>query len=327
MLNPEKTPEQISDGLIAYLRVELNDAMIGYATPVIQMQGGYETYAYRFKLSGVHKALSHPLVLRLYPQFYGPDRAVRESTIQNILADQGYPVPRVYLTCTDMSILGGAFFIMQYLPGETMLTAPVETVPDMLGTTHASLHNIDPAPLIRSLQERGCDDHGYRLGRRLDWLHERASRYPWLREGMHWLMQNRPPEPARLSICHGDFHPLNVLVKDGQVTGVLDWPGFMIADPVLDVAYTMVLITIPAKHQYPEVACEQLAQVYLDAYCTTRPLDLTYLDYYRVMRCVTAFVNGADGQDVWQHPLIVQDLAAYIQKTTGIRILPPNQTP
>jgi hypothetical protein len=40
----------------------------------------------------------------------------------------------------------------------------------------------------------------------------------------------------------------------------------------------------------PQGACEQLAHVYLDAYCsTTRPLDLTYLDYYGVMRYVTAF--------------------------------------
>ncbi len=53
------------------------------------------------------------------------------------------------------------------------------------------------------------------------------------------------------SICHGDFHPLNILVKEGQVTAVLDWPGFSIADPVLDVAYTVVLLTIPAKHLFP----------------------------------------------------------------------------
>ena len=66
-----------------------------------------------------------------------------------------------------------------------------------------------------------------------------------------WLLENRPPEPERLAVCHGDFHPLNILVQDGIVTGVLDWPGFIIADPALDIANTIVLSTIPFKHIAP----------------------------------------------------------------------------
>ena len=71
MVEPEKTLEQISDGLIAYLRSELDDPAIGYETPLTQLQGGYETYTCRFTLSGAEQELSNPLVLRLYPRFYG----------------------------------------------------------------------------------------------------------------------------------------------------------------------------------------------------------------------------------------------------------------
>jgi aminoglycoside phosphotransferase (APT) family kinase protein len=87
------------------------------------LQGGYETYTCRFRLSGARGELSNPLVLRLYPRFYGTDNAVWESTIQNVLADEGYPVARAYLVCTDVSILGGAFYVMACLPGELMMTA------------------------------------------------------------------------------------------------------------------------------------------------------------------------------------------------------------
>jgi len=320
MVEPERTLEQISDGLIAYLRAELDDPAIGYETPLTRMQGGYETYTCRFELSGAEKALSNPLVLRLYPRRYGADNAVWESTVQNVLADEGFPVARVHLVCTDTSILGGAFYVMACLPGELMMTAPFESIPGMMGRPHASLHSIDPAPLVKTLRERGFDERRYRLSGRFDWLEEGADKSPWLREGLQWLTENLPPEPARLSICHGDFHPLNILVQDGQVTGVLDWPGFVIADPVLDVANTTVLTAVSAKHllglEQPEVAIE----MYLDAYQAERPLDLRYLDYYRVRRCIYALLEGAEGHQVWQHPRIVQDLIGYTREITGIRI-------
>lgn len=331
MTHPNKEPAQISDRFIAYLREQVNDSEIDYDLPLTQMQGGYETYSYRFKLSGVHKELSKLLVLRLYPQFYGTRNAVWESTVQNVLAREGYPVPWVYFTCTDMAILGGAFFIMEFLPGDLMVTAPMETIPDMLGKTHAALHDIDPNPLIESLGRQGIDENQYRLGSRLNRLNDEAKKFPWLCDGVDWLVENRPPEPEHLTICHSDFHPLNILIQDGQVTGVLDWPGFLVADPALDVANTIVLTTISSKHLFSStewgfssVNWEQAAQLYLDSYQAQRPLDTTHLDYYRVRRCVNALAQGVDGQKVWQHPLIVKDLIEYIHRITGIRMTIPD---
>src|SRR5207247_1027477 len=41
---------------------------------------------------------------------------------------------------------------------------------------------------------------------------------------------------------HGDFHPQNVLMSGRIVTGVLDWPNAMIADPAYDVAATRIIL-------------------------------------------------------------------------------------
>lgn len=322
MRDPEKPLDQISDGLIEYLRDELRNPTTDYKVPLTQLQGGYETCTYRFKLSGVEQELAKPLVLRLYPRFYCTHNAVWESTIQNMLADTGYPVSRVYLTCTDMSVLGGAFFIMEFLEGELMMNTPFETIPGLLGKTHAALHDIDPEPLLSSLRERGLDERRYRFAGRLDALKDQASEYLWLCDAVDWLLENCPPEPECLSICHGDFHPLNILVRDGRITGVLDWPGFIVADPILDVANTVVLTMISAKHLLSLAEWETAVDMYLDSYRAHRSLDLKYLDYYKVRRCVIALVAGASGQPVWQHPMIVKDLIAYTREVTGIRIGP-----
>ena len=318
----------ISDKLIAYIRDKLNNPEIEYLSPLAQLQGGYETSTYRFKLKCVGDEYSQFLVLRLYPQFYGTQNAIWESTVQNVLAGEGYPAAKVHFVCTDMSILGGAFFVMDYIPGQPLMFTPPETVPELLGKTHAALHKIDPKPLIKTLQKQDIDEYGYSLNSGFDWLNNRASKLPWIREGVSWLIENRPPEPERLAVCHGDFHALNILVNDGVVTGVLDW-GFRIADPVFDVANTIVLTTIPAKYLstsmegFSSVDWDLAAELYLSEYQTHKELDRTNLDYYRVRRCLMALVQGFEGQKVWQHPMIVRDLVSYIQIITGIQITVP----
>jgi aminoglycoside phosphotransferase (APT) family kinase protein len=243
-----KDINQISDKFIAYLRSELKEPTIGYESPLIRLEGGYETAIYRFSLKCAQEELSKSLALRIYPGYYGTGNAVWESTIQNVLAGEGYPVPNVHFTCTDMTILGGAFIVMDFLPGKLMITAPTETIPELLGITHAALHNIDPQPLIEALGERGINEDNLGLSGQYKWLEEAGNKHSWAHDGVEWLIKNRPPDPEHPVLCHGDFHPLNILIQEGKVTGVLDWPGFHIADAVMDVANTVVLTTMPFKH-------------------------------------------------------------------------------
>ncbi len=331
MAQSSEKNDQISGKLLAYLIEELNDSSIAYDDPPVRLQGGYETATYRFKLQTVHEGLTKSLVLRLYPEAYGPENAVWESTIQNALAKEGYPVAKAHFLCKDKSILGGAFFIMDYLAGKPMITAPFETIPEILGKAHAALHSIDPEPLIKSLIKQGVDEYHFRLNNRFDYLQNTKKELPWICDGIDWLMRKRPPEPPRLAICHGDFHPLNILIQDGNVTGVLDWPGFLITDPALDIANSILLMTVPFKHlassllglDFESVDWEMGAQQYLDAYQTEIPFDGTNVEYYRVRRSIHALIEGFRGHQVWHQPLIVRDLIGFIYQATDIRISIP----
>jgi aminoglycoside phosphotransferase (APT) family kinase protein len=322
--------EAVSRRLITYLRSELDRPALDLASPLTPLKGGYETSIYHFKLHGASRDLSGPLVLRLYPEFYGTGNAVWESTVQNILADVGYPVARAHTVCTDMSVLGGAFFIMDYLPGRPLVTAQPERVPGLLGKAHAELHAIDPALVTGRLEALGIAEWQYGLTIRFDRLRGIADKLPWLRPSVNWLLDHRPPEPQRPALCHGDFHALNILYTDGEVTGVLDWGGFAVADPAFDIGNSVVLITIAYKHLaasltgLTDVDWDHVADLYVAAYRAHRDLNDANLDYYRVRRCVLALINGAEGQKVWQHPGIVEDLLAYIYGMTGIQIDMPS---
>lgn len=322
--------KKIEDKLIVYFRNKLQNSMIGYDEPLIPLEGGCETQMYRFKLKGAPKGLSIPLVLRLYPQVYSTRNAVLEKTIQNVLAEEGFPVAHVYFICKDMRILGGSFLIMEFLYGNLMLTSPFELIPDMLADAHANLHKLKPDQLINSLHEQGIKD--FRFSHNFDRIFDKYRKYTWLQPGIEWLKENRPDDEDHLVICHGDFHYLNILISEEKVSGIIDWSCFLIANPALDIANTIVIITMVSKHLLPSaiksfssVNWEIFAQKYLNAYQKYNPLmNIKYLSYYMVRRCFEAIMQGIEGQKALQHPLIVKEMIKYIGSTTGIHIPIPD---
>jgi aminoglycoside phosphotransferase (APT) family kinase protein len=304
----EKTDE-IAAKLLAYVRHELNDSGIEYESSLVPIHGGFETATYHFLLKGVHKELSRRLVLRLYPEFRDPIDAAWVSIVQNALAEQGHPVAKAHSICLDKSVLGGAFFVMDFLAGEPMVTAPL-----------------------------GINENVYRLDRQFDSLHNNASELPWICAGVDWLIENRPPEPERLVICHGDFHPMNILIQGDKVTGVVDWAGFLIADPAYDIANTIWLLSVAYKlltsglgpeiksafgPEFASVDWDRFSQQYLDAYRELLPFDTTNIGYYRVKRSIEGLIEGFRGQEVLRHPKMVDELIEFIHQVTEIRITVP----
>ena len=268
--------------------------------------------------------MAGPLILRLFPDYRGPEDAVWESVVHNVLAARGFPVPRVHLTCVDKSILGGAFFIMDFIEGENMLAASFGTFPERLGELHAALHSIDAEPVIKALGEKGISEQLLRLDTKYDWLKQAAQNdCPWLGEGVEWLLENRPREPERLSICHGDFHPMNILMKDGEVTAVLDWPNFKIADPISDLAFTITLTAIQGGQMASQSEVDNIIERYVGSYLKLNPISIENIPHYRVLRCVLALRQGAIGQDIWRQPHAVKGTTGYIHEITGIQITPP----
>jgi aminoglycoside phosphotransferase (APT) family kinase protein len=326
----ETNTEEIAVKLLTYLKAVHHDSTLAYDLPLTQLKGGIETATYQFQLKGDQQVLNRPLVLRLYPEYRGSDDAIWESSVQNALAETGYPTARAFTVCPDKAILGGAFYLMEFLPGQPLWNAPFDTIPTMLGITHAELHQIDPAPLLKSLQAQGLPEGRFRF--RTDffaWLAAAAAgtEFPWARAILDWLIQNRPPTPDRLAICQGDFHPLNILVKEGKVTGVLDW-HLSIADPVLDVANTIRLITMIQHLSVPgaeSIDWDAFLRKYLDAYRSHLALDLSHIDYYRVVQNLV-FLHDNGNMQALRVPSLIQETLAFIHQITGIQITLP-ETP
>jgi aminoglycoside phosphotransferase (APT) family kinase protein len=302
--------------LLEYLRAELHEPGLGYVEPLTPITGGYDTRIFAFRLSGAPEPFSIPLILRVLGSRQPSARALRERATQNALAGLGYPAPRVLLASPDPTVLGGAFLVMERLAGRPLLAVRRLGVAAVLVEMQLRLHALDAEVLLQALDREGqastagsgppisreavaFEGHLARLEHQID----RGS-LRGLENAMAWLSDHRPTSERRV-ICHGDFHPQNILMTDGRVTGVIDWPNVTVADPAFDVASTRVVLGLvpvgllgvpPALRGLVEVARRIVVARYVSRYRRRHPLDAAGLAYYEALACMRGLVRTAEAR-------------------------------
>ena len=233
--------------LLQYLRAT-EGGDIAYAEPPEEITGGFETSIFGFRLDAAPARMSGPLILRLYPEGADPARAVFEGAAQNAIAELGFPAPRVHATCTDRSVIGGAFVIMDRAAGKPMIDAlsgpRAFGVAALLGRLHARLHALDAhavaGALSRDAAGAAAAGFAYDTGEMQQMV--TTAQLDGLRAGAAWLAAHRPESVYDAVVCHGDFHPLNVMIEGRDVTGVLDWSWMHLGDPAWDVGASTALL-------------------------------------------------------------------------------------
>jgi aminoglycoside phosphotransferase (APT) family kinase protein len=278
-----------------------------------------------------------------------PRRALRERATQNALAALGYPVPRVLTACGDRAPLGGGFLVMERAPGLALLDTRRPGMGRTLAETQARLHALDPESLLRALDDEGraagwafdretvgFEGHLASLDGRI-----RQGGLAGLAEGMRWLSERRPGAAGPRVICHGDFHPQNLLAANGRVTAVLDWPNVIVAEAEYDVASTRAILTLTPLDLFPVPAALRpvvaalrriLVARYLASYRRLRALDPARLPYFEAAACMRGLVRcgeaRAAGGAASANPLDASSfgdrLAARFARISGVPVaLPP----
>ncbi len=370
-MTDEPTGAEVASGLLAHLQGVLRQPGLAYADPPTRVTGGFDTMIYGFRLRGAAEEWSDPLILRVFRQHDDPVRARWEGVVQTAVVQLGYPAPRILLTRTEREAVGGPFIIMERIPGKMMLEDVfnpsrlvlrlphiLTEVPRILVETQAKLHALDPDPLLRALDAEGLSRGGVApagVSRRLATVDGQLEQVrcriedaalDGLKPGLQWIFERRPPEPAQRVICHGDFHPLNVLTEGGAVSGVIDWAMATVAAPEFDVGNTRLLLAL-APMDFPWVL-EQIARVarplfarrYYQAYQRQRSLDPEAVRYYEALRCVVELtwvgecqladagvLAPRSGRNPWQARRPSNSLISHFRKITGITLrLPTSPT-
>jgi thiamine kinase-like enzyme len=112
---------------------------------------------------------------------------------------------------------------------------------------------------------------------------------------------NQLPDGDRL--CHGDFHPGNILIKDGNPY-IIDWCGATKADPISDVAHTYLLFkNVPRIPGSSWLSFEILnlagllsAKTYLKEYQKKHDIDLNQFSKWLLVRAAERTYFGMQSE-------------------------------
>ena len=184
----------------------------------------------------------------------------REFRIISALEPTGFPVPQPYALCTDDSVIGAQFYVMEFVDG-IIAVDPNEVgakfdegdrrkIGEELVDVLVRLHSFHP-------EEIGLKDFGRpsgylerqvrRFGEQLETIRYRETKEL---DDLAKRLQAAIPEERRLGIVHGDYRLDNAILNDeGHMIAVLDWEMCTLGDSLADMGLLQMYWGNPTSSQ------------------------------------------------------------------------------
>lgn len=246
------TPD-IHQRLQQYYRDHLETKHDVKISNLTNITSGWESDVYAFSLEHGQRSsrATEELVLRLYSGEGASGKSAHEFRSLKRLYEVGFPVPQVHVLETDPSPFGTPFIVMEKINGPTMwskLESTDETTKAKLITQFCELfvrlHQLDWRPFVEETEQSKYQNPYAFVDEWYGTAQSHLGQYPDSGFGsvVDWLEKRRELLPCRTpSAAHNDFHPNNVLLRDGVSPIVIDWTGFSVSDARFDLAWTLVL--------------------------------------------------------------------------------------
>jgi len=275
-------PGEVSAAVRGWLSGQGYGAVADGAPPE-RLTGGADFWVYglRFAGPGLPQRWSDALVARVPAAEGRYDRLRQESAVQSWAAAQGYPAPEVLAVLAPGEALPSPVQVMARVPGVPLIAAGGRPwgIPELmvqLGVAHAELHRLGSPPADACPGD--VPDSWLWLARRLAGSGDAGDLAASLRKIE--LVRDRL-EVADPVVCHGDFHPLNVLAPPGgSALHVIDWTNAGVGDRHGDISWTLLWFEIaavvapqPAGRVFMRVLRRRLARAYLTGYRRVLPVD------------------------------------------------------
>jgi aminoglycoside phosphotransferase (APT) family kinase protein len=282
-------PQQALD--FGRLEEWLQGHVVGFRGPIQieQFKGGQSNPTYKLTSPSGAYALRRKPAGPLLPSAHAVEREYR---VLAALAGSGVPVAQVHGLCEDATVIGSAFYVMDFVDGRIfwdqrlpgLTPAERARIFDSLNEAIANLHRIDPAVV-------GLADFG-RPGNYMDrqiarwskqYLASETQELPAMRRLIDWLPR-RLPLADETRIVHGDYRMDNVIFHPSlpRVAAILDWELSTLGNPIADFAYhamswrvspelfrglagaDLLSLGIPDERAYVEAYCRRTGRSRID---------------------------------------------------------------
>uniref|UniRef100_A0A8C3U8S4 Acyl-CoA dehydrogenase family member 11 n=1 Tax=Catharus ustulatus TaxID=91951 RepID=A0A8C3U8S4_CATUS len=275
----------------------------GQSNPTFYLQKGGQTFVLRKKPHG--------------PLLPGAHKVDREYRVQKALFSTGFPVPEPLLYCSDVSIIGTEFYVMQHVQGRIFRDI---SLPEVGPAERSALYlaMIETLALLHSFDLQSLGLQGY--GRGPGYCKRQVSTWkkqydatahtdiPAMNKLAEWLANNLPPNDNEESLIHGDFRIDNIIFHptEARVLAVLDWELSTTGHPLADLAYATQFYFWPTSIMdlgqgsiLETPSFEELVSIY----CRCRHIS-TALSNFNFFLALSYFKMAAIAQGVYARYLI-----------------------
>jgi aminoglycoside phosphotransferase (APT) family kinase protein len=263
---------------------------------------------------------------RLLPSAHAIER---EFAVMRGLQGSPVPVPRMYGLCEDESVIGRAFYVMEFMPGRVLWDQslpgmnPTEraAVYDEMNRVIAALHSVPYADCGLAHYGKPGNYFERQIGRwSKQYLASETQPIAQMDELMAWLPAHIPADARderRVTIVHGDFRLDNLMFHPTQprVIAVLDWELSTLGHPLADFSYHCMAWHIPPG-AFRGIAGLDLSRlgipaedVYIQRYC-----DRTGLNTVESLRADWNFYLA---YNLFRLAAILQGIAKRVQAGTA----------
>jgi aminoglycoside phosphotransferase (APT) family kinase protein len=295
---PIRSEERFDEQRVAsYLRDVLPGVAADAAVEFSQFPGGKANLTYMARIDGREFVLRRP---PLGPVAPGSHDMVREHRVLSVLHESFPLAPRAHHLCTDESVMGKPFFVMERRRGHVIRgvwpdglddsAAMRRTITESMVDAIAALHGVDFESL--GLGDLGRPDGFVErqvAGWTDRWHRARGDDIPAMDE-LAAAVAEDPQAPQRAALLHNDFKLNNTMVgDDGHLVAVFDWDMATTGDPLVDLGTTLAYWEGP-----PELAAVDppdgivlqnalSAAEIVERYCDRTGLDGSRISWYRAL--------------------------------------------
>jgi aminoglycoside phosphotransferase (APT) family kinase protein len=233
----------------------MSEQVAGFVPPVRveQFKGGQSNPTYRLTDSAGHRyVLRRKPPGKLLPSAHAVDREFR---VISALNRTDVPTPRAYALCEDDSVVGTAFYIMEYCDGRVLWDPLLPEVAkdgrlaiyQAKFATLAKLHAVDYVGL--GLADFGRP--GSYVARQISrWGKQYKASETETIEAMDRLLEWLPahlPANDETVLVHGDYRLDNMVyhATEPRVLGIIDWEISTLGDPLAELSYLCMLWRTP----------------------------------------------------------------------------------
>ncbi len=209
--------------------------------------------------------------IKVFDADFSKADVLNEALNQAKIEETGLNIPKIHAVTT---VDGKWAIVSEYIEGKT-LAQLMEENPDkmdeylnMFVDLQMHVHSMT-APNLNSLKDK--------MDRKISSANLDATTRYELHTRLHGM-------PKHNKVCHGDFNPSNIIIKEDGTAYILDWSHATRGNASADVARTYLLFCLSGN--------EDTAKKYLDLFCTKSDTAKQYVQKWMPIVAASQSVKG-----------------------------------